>query len=388
MGDYRSARRSLAVLSAVLAAVLAACSSQAPSAGGAAGAAPTAARTTATSAPASTAPKTAQEVFLYSGADRQAILEEGAKKEGKVTWYTSLIIADRAKPLADAFMKKYPYVSVEPTFLDSDALVARAVQEFNAKKYDLDYVEASYPGVTGLKAAHVTAKFTSPSIGDAFPKEVIDPDGMFIADRENPLGFTWNTDLVPEAQGPKTYDDLLDPKWKGKIATNNQSQGIQYLGAVSLIKGDAFLPSLAKQNLSVQSLASNAVIQLVASGEVVGTMPAAVGQVTAAKKKGAPLAWSPLDKAPTALGYSAVAANAPHPYATALFLDWLLSKEGQDTMASTGEGGVRLGTANNYGGHENMTKFFMDTAVPQDQYLATYKKWTDTFNSTFVQGSH
>jgi iron(III) transport system substrate-binding protein len=365
-------RRSATMVPIFLAVVVAACASPAPPA-----AQPTAA--------SSSAPMTAEQVFLYNGPDRQKLLEEGAKKDARITWYTSLIISDRAKPLADAFTKKYPYITVEATFLDSDKLVSRAVEESNAKKYALDFVEASYPAITALKSAKVSARFTSPSI-DGFPKEVIDPDGFFVADRENPLGFTWNTDQIPESQGPKTFDDLLDPRWKGKIATNNQSQAIQYFGAVGLIKGAAFLPAFAKQDIKVQSIASNAVIQLVASGEVVATLPASAGQVAVAKKKGAPVAWTGLEKAPTALGYEAVAANAPHPYATMLFVDFLLSKEGQDTMATTGEGGVRTGTVNNYGGY-TMAKFFSDAAVPQDQYVAEYAKWTANFNSTFLQGS-
>jgi iron(III) transport system substrate-binding protein len=381
-------RRSSTIVSFLLAVVVAACSSQAPAVPSSTAAgvlAPTATKATVTSATSSSAPTTAAEIFLYNGPDRQKILEDGAKKEPRLTWYTSLIISDRARPLADAFTRKYPYITVDATFLDSDKLVSRAIEESNAKKYTLDFVEASYPAITALKSAKVIAKFASPSI-DGFPKEAIDPDGFFVADRENPLGFTWNTNEIPESQGPKSFDDLLDPKWKGKIATNNQSQAIQYFGAVGLIKGASFLPAFAKQDIRVQSIASNAVIQLVASGEIVATLPASVGQVAVAKKKGAPLSWTGLDKAPTALGYEAVAANAPHPYATMLFVDFLLSKEGQDAMASTGEGGVRTGTVNSYGGYD-LTKFFTDAAVPQDQYIAEYAKWTANFNTTFLQGS-
>jgi ABC-type Fe3+ transport system substrate-binding protein len=296
-----------------------------------------------------------------------------------------VIINDRARPLAEAFRKKYPFITVDATFMDSVQVVSRAVEEYNAKKYDVDFFEASFPAMVGLKDAKIISKFWSPSL-DGIPTEVQDPDGFFVADRENPLGFVWNTDKVPEAQGPKTYDDLLDPKWKSKMTTNNTSQAVQFFGAMLQLKGDDYVRKLAQQDLQVQSLVANAVTQLVESGEVISTWPASVGRVALSRSKGAPVAWSPLDQAPTALGYDAVAANAPHPFSTILFVDFLLSKEGQDVMATTGEGGTRTGTNNQYGGYQ-MKKFFIDFSVPQAQYDAQYKKWDAEFRELFLKGA-
>jgi ABC-type Fe3+ transport system substrate-binding protein len=215
---------------------------------------------------------------------------------------------------------------------------------------------------------------------------VQDPDGYFVADRENPLGFVWNTNAVPESEGPKTFDDLLDPKWKGKLSTNNTSQAVQFFGAMVLLKGEDFVRKLAQQDHRVQSLAANAVTQLVESGELVATWPASIGRVAIGRAKGAPEAWAPFEQSPTALGYVAVSANAAHPYSTMLLVDFLLSKEGQDVMATTGEGGTRAGTNNQYGGY-NIQSFYIDSAVPQDEYDAQFKKWDALFKELFMKGA-
>ena len=104
------------------------------------------------------------------------------------------------------------------------------------------------------------------------------------------------------------------------------------------------------------------------------------------RSKGAPEAWSPFEQAPTALGYVAVTANAPHPYSTMLLVDFLLSKEGQDVMSTTGEGGTRTGTNNQYGGYK-IQSFYVDFAVPQDQFDATFKKWDAEFRDLFLKGA-
>jgi ABC-type uncharacterized transport system YnjBCD substrate-binding protein len=108
--------------------------------------------------------------------------------------------------------------------------------------------------------------------------------------------------------------------------------------------------------------------------------------VAIGRAKGAPVAWTPFEQSPTALGYVAVSANAPHPYGTMLLVDFLLSKDGQDVMATTGEGGTKAGTSNQYGGYK-IQSFYIDSAVPQDQYDAQFKKWDALFKELFLKGA-
>jgi iron(III) transport system substrate-binding protein len=326
----------------------------------------------------------AEDIFAYAGPDRQQKLEEGAKKEGKILWYTTMILDQRARPLAAAFRKKYPFIDVAVVQLDTGPLVQRSLGEFNARKLDLDMVEGNLPVALALKGVGALAKFRSPQMA-GLPPAVIDPEGYFVADREVPLGFGYNTTLLPQAQAPKSRDDLLSPALKGKLSTNDSVQGAIYFGALMREKGEDFVRKLAAQQVTVYSnMSSNAVTDLVASGVAVATFPTSVGQVTSIRDKGAPIAWSPLGKAFTVTGVLGALANSPHPNAAALFMDFLIGDEGQQTMVGTGEGGTRIGLANRYGGYV-FEKQYLDTSLPQAEYLGTIKNWTDMFNSIMVK---
>jgi len=120
----------------------------------------------------------AEDIFTYTGADRQQKLEDGAKKEGKILWYTTMILDQRARPLATAFRKKYPFIDVQIVQLDTGPLVQRSVSEFNAKKSDLDMVEGNLPVPLALKGIGALAKFRSPQM-EGLPAAVIDPRRLF-----------------------------------------------------------------------------------------------------------------------------------------------------------------------------------------------------------------
>jgi iron(III) transport system substrate-binding protein len=329
------------------------------------------------------APTTPEAIFAYTGADRQQMLEDGARKEGKVLWYTSEILDQRARPLAETFRKKYPFIDVQIVQLDNGPLVQRATEEFNAKKYDLDIIEGGLVVALPLKGMGALAKFVSPEFS-AIPAGARDPDGYFVGDREIPLGFGYNTKITPEAQGPKSFDDLLAPAWKGKLSTNDSTQGATYFGGILQQKGEDFARKLATQNVIVESMSSNAVNELVAAGTVASTFPTSVGQVAFSRKAGAPIAWSPLGKAITLLGVIDVMSHSPHPHAAALYADFLISDEGQKALVQTQEGGTRIGLQNQYGGYE-FEKLYFDTSVPQSEYVGDIKKWAESFNSILAK---
>jgi iron(III) transport system substrate-binding protein len=186
-------------------------------------------------------------------------------------------------------------------------------------------------------------------------------------------------------QAPKSFDDLLSPALKGKLSTNDSVQAATYFGAIARAKGEDFIRKLAEHKITVYgNMSSNAVTDLVASGVAVATFPTSVGQVVATRNKGAPIAWAPLGKAVALLGALCALANAPHPHAATLFLDFLISEEGQQTLVGTGEGGTRIGLVSGYGGYV-FEKQYLETSLPQIDYLDTIKKWTDMFNSTMLK---
>jgi ABC-type Fe3+ transport system substrate-binding protein len=185
------------------------------------------------------------------------------------------------------------------------------------------------------------------------------------------------------SDAPKTFEDLLNPKWKGKLATTDNVQSIQYLGAVIKINGEEYLRKLASQDVTVYSSSNSAMTQLTMAGQAAANFPSSVGLVEAGKKQGQPISWSSLGKAPAGLGALAVTAKAPHPNATMLFIDFLLSDEGQRVLAGTGEGGTRKGNPNQYGGN-TFEKVYMDFIVPAAQYQTEYQKWEQLHKSLFV----
>ena len=331
----------------------------------------------------SSVPTTADQIFAYTGADRQKMLEAGAKKEGKVLWYTSEILNQRARPLANLFHQKYPYIDVDIVQLDSGPLLQRSVEEFGAKKYDVDVIEGNLPVALALQKIGALGRFLSPELA-GLPQGVIDPNHYFVGDREIPLGIAFNTTIVPEANAPKSLDDLLNPFWKGKLSTNDSVQGSTYFGAMGEVNGQDYLRKLADLQITVYSnMSSNAVTDLVAAGTVVSTFPTSVGQVAVSRQKGAPIAWAPLGKAITILGILEVMSHTAHPHAAALFADFLISQEGQEALVKTQEGGTRIGLANQYGGY-TFEKLYFDTSVPQTEYIDDIKKWSVLFNSLLV----
>ena len=324
---------------------------------------------------------TVADIANYRQTDRQKILEEGARKEGQLLWYTSLIIKDRARPQVEAFRKRYPFINVDIVRLDSAEMITRVAEEYNAGRHDADFFEASIPAMVNMRQGKILQPFWSAQF-EGIPKEYIAPDRTFVADRINPLGLAYNTSRVPKDQAPRTFDDLLNPKWKGQISTQDTSQAIQYMGALLLNKGQEYLKRLAQQELTVYSMSSRAVVNLVVSGEAVMTLPASVGHVMLDKQKNAPVEWAALEPVPTAQGYVALASKAPHPHAAMLFIDFLLSDEGQQIYVKTEEGAVRKGIQNVFG---NFKRFTPDFAVPLEKYNDTYQQWELLHRQLFIK---
>lgn len=277
------------------------------------------------------------DIANYRKSDRQKILEDGARREGQLLWYTSLIIKDRARPQVDAFRKRYPFINVDIIRLDSAQMITRVAEEYKAGRHDVDFFEASFPAMVHMRLEKILQPFWSPQL-DGIPKEYIAPDRSFAGDRMNPLGLAYNTNRISKDQAPRTFEDLLTPKWKSQISTQDTSQATQYMGAVLITKGLEYVKRLAQQDVTVYSMSSRAVVNLVVSGEAVMTLPASVGHVMLDKQKAAPVEWVALEPVPTAQGYVALASKPPHPHAAMLFIDFLLSEEGQQIYVKTEEG--------------------------------------------------
>ena len=254
-----------------------------------------------------------------------------AKKEGAVTIYTSLVINQVAQPLADAFGKKYG-IKATPVRADTNELIRRVIDEAKAGRPQCDVFDGTTT-VPALKRENLVLKWL-PETAKNLP-EVKDENGYWAALYVLASEPGVNSELVPAGQEPKTWDDLLDPKWKGKMvwSSGTNTGGIGFVGMAlrewGEDKGMAFLRRLAEQKIASVPTSTRQVLDQVIAGEyAIGPM-SSVHHVMYSADQGAPVRWRPVEPAVVSLITASVAANAPHPNAAKLYFDFVLSDEGQ-----------------------------------------------------------
>jgi iron(III) transport system substrate-binding protein len=346
----------------------------------------------ASSAPAASAggsaaakvPTTVAEIAGYQGADRQAILEAGAKKEGKVTWYTSLAGAaiDR---LAAAFKAKYPFISQVDIFRGTESeLVTKATQELQANQPSFDVIESQISAIQLLFDAKYMTPYFSPS-AKAIPADFKTKDkGELIqsaTDRFSLISFAYNTNLIPASAVPKTRDDLMNPALKGKLAVTGTNTGQRWLGSVLYAmgedKGEQWLTDFAtKQQVQVQQVSGQALLDLIAKGEVAASPTIFKDHADlAALEKKAPVKWVPLEPVVGNTGQDGMSLKATHPYAAMLFIDFLLGADGQKIYHDN-----KYATA---GDKLDFKVWVPEHGRTTDQIDKDTKLWSSLFKSTF-----
>ena len=266
-------------------------------------------------------------------------LYEAAKKEGEVVWYTSLIVNQAVRPLVDAFNKKHPGVTVKYARGDSGPNAIKVINEARAGKVEGDVFDGIATTPPLLKAGLVE-KF-APSAAHKYPLSLRDPDGRWNALVLYFLTPGANTDFVDKDE-IKTAQDLLNPKWRGKIAWGNeQSSGSPvYVGAALQTmgedKGMAFLRALAKQDIVNVDATNRAILDQVILGQYAIALSIFNHHAVLSAAKGAPVKWLKVEPIPAPFHSIGLVKNAPHPNAGKLLIDFLLSEEGQRTFANVG----------------------------------------------------
>jgi ABC-type Fe3+ transport system substrate-binding protein len=260
-------------------------------------------------------------------------LIEAAKKEGQVVWYTTLIVNQIIRPLKDAFEKKYPGVTLQYTRSDDLVTSAKILAEGQAGRVQADIFDG-IANMLPLEEAGLLTPFTVANAAD-YPAEMKAKDGYWIAVIMYVFTPGINTNLLPKDQAPKTFQDLLDPKLKGKMAWNGSSMAGAYgfVGNILTTMGDengmAYLRALAKQQVVNVEASSRAVLDQVIAGEYWLNLMAFNHHTVISARKGAPSDWLKLEPAPVTLDAVGFLKNAPHPNAARLLLEFLLSGEGQ-----------------------------------------------------------
>lgn len=275
-----------------------------------------------------------EQLAAYNKPDREKILYEGAKAEGKITWYTSLAGASY-KQLAAAFEAKYPGVKVESYRATRQEMSARVMAEAQSKRYIADTFETTIPLLKLLKESGMLMPYYFPTQAK-YPEHVKEkaPKGLFYwaIDRESHIGLAYNKNLIPAQAAPKSYQDLLRPELKSKIGLAGSDTGVTVVGAMLKFKGEEFVKKLRGQSPAMHNVSGRALLDMVISGEV-GVSPTTFrNHVEVSLKAGAPIEWRPMDVVPSNSGSTAVSANAPHPHGALLLADFILGPGGQKVL--------------------------------------------------------
>lgn len=268
-------------------------------------------------------------------ASAQAVNVEAAKKDGKVVVYGAQV-PQAMKPLHAAFEKKYG-ISVEYWRGSSTQVSERALTEWRAGKPGFDVIEGNRGVQLIMRDEGLFQKYVPPSSAK-FPAKFKEKDGMITPWRVLPISILYNTDMVKPGDLPKTFDDLLNPKWNGKITMPDPTRHTttaQFLWNLNKFKGDKWLDlvkGLANQKpLLVESLAP------VTTTIIKGEAPVGITYIKYVKQYKGPVSYVLMDKYLTDPNYMSLSAKAVHANAAKLYLDFICSAEGQKLVAEEGE---------------------------------------------------
>ena len=265
------------------------------------------------------------------GASNHEGLIEGAKKEGKLVLYTSMTV-DQAQKLNDVFGVKYPFLQVSMFRAVGERLLTKILTEAQAGRYEFDVVQSAETQAYFLKKRNLLGKYLSPEAKN-LPKGFFDPQGYWSAIYMMPNVIAYNTRMVKRDKVPRTDEELLNPKWKGKFSLEREETGwflalMEHWGEE---KGKSFFQALGAQIPTIRS-GHTLLAQLIIAGEDPMSPNASNHHFPRAQKRGAPADWNNLEPV---IGHGIVtglAKNAPHPHAAMLFIDFLFSKDGGQKM--------------------------------------------------------
>src|SRR4029434_10787795 len=184
-----------------------------------------------------------------SPAQRKAVLEETARKEGEVIWYTSMSLTDFPK-IVGAFEKTVPYVKIRTNRLSQSSVMPKIETEARAGRFAVDVVASAPMEMWKLKQKNLSTGYLSPEL-KAFPSGAYDPQGYWASTEVTPLVLAFNSRLVAPEDAPRTYQDLLQPKWRGKMnfGSDEYAWYSVMLDGMGKPKGLDFMKALARQQL-------------------------------------------------------------------------------------------------------------------------------------------
>jgi iron(III) transport system substrate-binding protein len=273
---------------------------------------------------------------------RQKTLIEKAKAEGEVSFYSSLQ-AQQIDPFVQVFRKRYPFIKVNPYRVSGNRQVIKIQTEMSAGNHLFDVANGASEQSSALKKIGAIDPYHSPQ-RDFFAAPNKDQEGFFTSLYVIPIVLGYNTNLAKRAEVPRTYNDLLQPKWKSGMFLDDEAYEwfAVLMKQMGREKGLQYMRSLAKQDLRMVR-GRTAQSQLLTAGERPLAIVLSGHTVLDLKARGAPIDPVILDPYFAQANKLMIARHAPHPHAAALFIDWSLSEEGQSMITTFGRVVARKG---------------------------------------------
>ncbi len=308
-----------------------------------------------------------------TGPDRALKLIAGAKKEGALSLYSSAPI-EVMTDVTNAFSRKYG-VKVSLWRGGSEEIMQRVITESRGGRVSADVMETAGPNIEAANREKLLTPVDTPVAAELMP-EAFSRTRPWIVSRLSVFTIAYNTNVVKRADAPKTYADLADPKWKGKLGIESDDGNWLMTMSDSMGGDKIFRDIVAKNGISIRK--GHALLaQLIASGEVPVALDSYYDEIGSLKKTGAPVETvfaTPVVAMPTAVG---VFKRAAHPYAAVLFVDFLLSEEGQTILANHNVVPTNTKVQHLPAG---VKLVFMDVG----KYLDENAKWTKTYKDIFA----
>jgi iron(III) transport system substrate-binding protein len=314
---------------------------------------------------------------LIARAQTEAELINGAKKEGRVSFWSGMRIDD-ARAIAQGFEAKYPFIKTDIFRLSGEQLINRALTESAAGKTNFDVMIAFALQV--LQEKGLLQPYASPE-AKYYPTGFKDPQNYWVSlySGYNVIGF--NTKLVPAAEAPKDWPDLLHSRWKGKLAMEDEEY-FWYAGMLNYwgeAKGKRYMESLARQDIHWQS-EHGVLMDLMSAGEYPIGVVVYPDRIEQMKAKGQPVDWvTTSDPILVNLAPIGIAAKTPNPNAAKLFMNYSISKEGQTILQKSNRISARLDIAPLVPSMDQKKL----RLVPLDPAIATKPKPIQDYRATF-----
>jgi iron(III) transport system substrate-binding protein len=255
--------------------------------------------------------------------------QDEAEREGQVTLYTTANTSD-AKAITDGFKKAYPKITIQFYRTTDSQLMERILTEGRAGQSLWDVVSTT--GFYGyhLKKRGLLAPYDSPE-RKYYREGFKDPQGFWTSTYTTYAVFGYNTKLVSKADIPRSHEDLLKPAWKDQIGLEARAYEwfTATISGMGREKGLSYMRALEAQRPNLR-IGRTLLAQLVAAGEFNGTLTAYTHNFDTLKAGGAPVGWVALAPTYANIHPVGISAKAPHPNAAKLFIDYGLSKKGQE----------------------------------------------------------